>query len=114
MTVSFLRLNVYYRKKYHQIINIHLCCLIFVLTDRVQTGDNLQVIYCNYKLVLLEKSLKLNFIFAIKNVLSKHIEPITFFFHHLSYDSQRYTKQGASNVTIKNVLNFFTGQFQVN
>ena len=73
---------------HYQIINTDLCCLIFILVDRVLFGNYLHILYWNYKLILLKKSLKLSF-FCRENILSKNIELRAFLsVYHLPYDSQ--------------------------
>ena len=51
-----------------------LCRLIFILVDRVLSGDYLLIFYRNYKLLLLQTLLKLNYCFCRKNILSKNFE----------------------------------------
>ena len=71
------------------------------------TWDYLHIFYWNYKFLLFEKSLKLNWFFLLERIFfTKILNQEYFFVYDLSYDLQTYIKQSASHVTI-------TDQFQV-
>ena len=69
------------------------------MVDRFETGDYLPIFHQNLKLVLFEKTLKLKYFFARKNIFSKNdVSRALLLFNYLSCDSQTCMKQGESNV----------------